>query len=466
MKYVHWARLVVGGISISACGPSPAPVVDARGGVASAPTAKATPTAGKATATSKPVISRQATATDFNAALAELAPPLAADLVGADWSLELERARFADLDWPGWLTSNDVVRRDPATGGYVAALTSAQVEQLLSEFASKPTPAAASVPPAWQATLGPALAAEQQWTVCQHKQQWLNVTCSLQPPMNERIAVSNWVANLRLQPVLPDGVPIAEDGRLLWPIGVMVQSTDSTMSGVAGVPVQLAMDAAATGDDPTDASSLVAVSDEHGVCRFALGQGSQGAHVRVAPASLGPLASAVQLPELVLTTRGLEPRRHLVLEVSARGDHSPPHQELLGSLVQREFAVACGATPVALPRDLVRALRSDPTASPHGTAPLQARLREDVVNATRGSLDYVVLVWGTSEFASQMGADRTWYEAHVGAKVLEVWSGAVIASFEEKAMGADIGDAAAERAALAAAARQLTVRLRQALGVP
>lgn len=472
MKHVHLARLVLCSlVSLgSACGPSPAPVVAAQGSATTAPVAKATPPAGSGPSTPAPVISRQSTAVDRDAAVTDLGRQLATDLVGPDWSLELERTRFADLDWPNWLAHNGVVRRDPATGSYVATLTSVQVELLLSEFASRPTPAAASVPPAWQATLGPALAAEQQWTVCRHKQQWLSAPCSLQPPMNERIAVSNWAANLRLEPVLLDGVPTSNDGQLLWPIGVTVkQATDSTATGVGGVLVQLATDSAlVAGVSPTapEMTPTMVVSDEHGVCRFAPGQGSAGAHVRIAPELLGPLASVAQLPELVLATRRLEPRRHLVLEISARGDHTPPRQELLGTMVQREFAAVCGATPVTLPRDLVRAVRNDPTAIPQGTAPLQPSLRADVVDATRGSLDYVVLVWGTSEFASQMGADRTWYEAHAGAKVIEVWSGAVVASFEEKAMGADIGDAAAERAALAIAARQVTARLRQVLAVP
>lgn len=472
MTHVHWARLVVctGILSSSACGPSPTPMVAASKGATSAPVAKATPPVGTVAAGAAPVISRQSTAVDLDAAAKDLAQQLATDLVGPDWSQELMRAQFGGLDWQSWLAHNRVVRRDPATGSFLAALTSDQVELLLGEFASRPPPAAADVPPAWQSVLGPALTAEQEWTVCQHKQQWLSAPCALQPPMNERIAVSNWAANLRLEPMLIDGVPTNDAGQLLWPVGVAVkQASNATESGVGGVPVQLAMDSTPKAGIPattTEVTPTIVVSDEQGVCRFAPGQGTAGAHVRVAPALLGPLASIAQLPELELTTRRLEPRRHLVLEISARGDRTQPHQELFGTMVQREFAAACRAAPVTLSRDLVRAVRNDPTATPQGNAALQPALRADVVDATRGRLDYVVLVWGTSEFASQMGADRTWYEAHAGAKIIEVWSGAVVASFEEKAMGADIGDAAAERAALAVAARQVAARLTQVLAVP
>ena len=94
-----------------------------------------------------------------------------------------------------------------------------------------------------------------------------------------------------------------------------------------------------------------------------------------------------------------------------------------------------------------------------GTTVFSAPLRTRIVEASRGTVDYITLVATETEFASQMGADRTWYQARARAHVVELWSGQVVAQFEEVATGSGFGDAAAETAAQLAVVQKLRTRL-------
>jgi hypothetical protein len=70
-----------------------------------------------------------------------------------------------------------------------------------------------------------------------------------------------------------------------------------------------------------------------------------------------------------------------------------------------------------------------------------------VVEVTRGQVDYIIKVAVESEYASQMGNGRTWYEARAHVTVLELWSGKVVDLFELSATESGIGDQGADAAA-------------------
>lgn len=410
------------------------------------------------------VIERQSTATVREVALAELAPQLADQLVGAEWALQLQRVRFSGADWASWLQQNEVVGQR-AGGGFTASLSAAQVEQVLDEVGRLEPAVDSRLPAAWRPTLSAAFVSERNWLVCQRRQRWLGVPCAVEPPLADRMALSNLFADVQVAPLLRDGVPVRKDGVLVSPVAVRV--TQGTQS-VAGVPVQLltseADNAAATtrAFAPGDELTHIAVSDEHGLCRFAAQQLDVGTRAGVAlTALLGPLAPLVELPPVSVFTRAVDPKRHVVIELGQGAQRM--HVVNRAPRLQHELGAAYGVTMPALTHEVVRAVQADAVALPSSRDGMGEGLREQIVQATHGSVDYLVLTWGHSEFASQMGAGRTWYEARVGAKIVDVWSGAIVATIEESATGAGMGDAAAEQAALDAAAHQLTPRVQAAL---
>lgn len=393
------------------------------------------------------VVERYSSHDQADAALAELAPLLASELTGPQWSVLFERSPLFGQDWRTWLSQNHIVNKEPTSGRFTARLQATQVERLLTEFDNSELPIhQLQMPAAWYPLLLPALTAERHWFVCQRRQQWLSLTCNEPAPLDTRLTVSNLVAGLSLEPRFREGIPTRRDGSLAWPAEVrVVQRYSDYPQPLAGVPVSWTPNVApvTSGDD--------------GLCRLPLTQ-LTNERVHVATNSmLGPLSGFVEVPDVQLTTRALALARRAVLVVD---DHRPTSAQLDGAdAVDRELTAVYGREGVKLPHVVTLEVQRDAASSV--TSPkLSETTREHIINATRGTLDYVVLLTMNSEFASQMGVDRTWYETHVRAHVVEVWSGAVIAQFEEKAMGFGIGDAAAAEASRIAASHQLAARFR------
>jgi hypothetical protein len=322
------------------------------------------------------------------------------------------------------------------------------------------------LPEFWRLSLSAATRAERRYAVCERRQQWLGVPCSMQPPLNERLAVSNLLAELHIEPLLHDGVPVRANGTSVWPVSVRV--TDGARVPIGGVPLVLeatngaALPSATLVAASSGETNIRAVSDEYGVGRFAPRSIAVGARVAVdLDVLLGPLSNLVEQPSVGLSSRALEPKRHLVIDVHGNDAARP---DGFGGLLQRELASAYGVVMPPPARQLLTELQRDPSAVAGNHAALSERLRELIVGATHGKVDYLVLLSGHCEFASQMGEGRTWYEARVAAKVVEVWSGAVLGDFDESATGAGMGDAAAELAASTAATQRLAARVMAALG--
>jgi hypothetical protein len=413
------------------------------------------------------VIEQQSTTSIREEAFAELAQRLAEQLVDAEWASQFQRVTLEGVDWLRWLESNGVVRQVGTGRGYSATLNAGQVERILDAVGRLEPVVDARLPAAWQPTLSSAFVSERNWTLCQARQRWLSVPCATEPPLADRMALSNLLADVQLEPLLRDGVPVRKDGALAWPAAVRVTQG---LQALNGLPVHLvAPDAASEAATPRalaarDDETNVAVSDDRGTCRFSTPHIDVGTQAAVDLAALlGPLAKSVELPAVNVYTRALDPKRHVVVEVSNGGERAPLAASPLGSSVQRELAASYGAQMPALSRELERHIQTDAVAVPPSHDPISERLREQIVEATHGAIDYLVLTWGHSEFASQMGAGRTWYEARVGTKVIEVWSRATVAVLEDSATGAGMGDAAAEQAALDAAAHKLALRVQTAL---
>ena len=411
-------------------------------------------------------VQKRTNATDRELALADLTTQLGEQLLGPQWARQLDRNTLFGSGGSGWLESDEVVRPSADGPGFTATLSAAQVERVLTQFGQQEPSVDARLPEFWRVSLVAAQRAERQYLVCERKQQWLGVACAMQPPMNERLAVSNLLSELRVEPLLQDGVPVRSDGTSVYPVSVRV--TDGARAPISGVPLELdTADGAGAVDTtrafvPTGETHDVMFSDEHGVCRFAPRVMAVGARVGVELETLlGPLAHLVELPPIPLSSRALAPKRHLVIDLRA---NDVARTGGFGGLLQRELATAYGVVLPAPARELVTEIQNDPSAGVDNHAALSERLRQLVVEATRGTVDYLVLVAGHSEFASQMGEGRTWYEARVAAKVVEVWSGAVLGEFDESATGAGMGDVAAQQAASTAATTRLAVRVTAALG--
>jgi hypothetical protein len=405
-------------------------------------------TSGDTTTKETVVVERSSSHQQADAALAELAPLLASELTGPQWLPLFERAPLFGRDWPTWLSQNDVVRKDPTSGRFTAKLHSSQVELLLTEFDQSELPIGQlRMPAAWYPLLLPALTAERHWSVCQRREQWLSVPCNEPAPLDARLTVSNLVAGLSLEPTFPEGIPTRRDGSLAWPVEVrVIQRSSDQLQPLAGVPVRWAPNVAPV------------TSAADGTCRLPLTQlTNERVHV-AADLLLGPLSGLVEVPDVELRTRPLDLARRAVLVLE---DRQPVSASRLDGarLFDRELSAVYGREATTLPQPVAQELQRDAARSP-SSPQLSQTTREHVISATRGALDYVVLLTLNSEFASQMGVDRTWYETQAHAHVVEVWSGAVFAQFEEKAMGFGIGDAAAAEAARIAASHQLAARFR------
>lgn len=405
-------------------------------------------TAGETLPREAVLVERYSSHGEANAALAELAPLLASELTGPQWLVLFESAPLFGRDWPTWLSQNNVVRKEPTSGRFAAKLQAMQVELLLTEFNNSELPIhQLQMPGTWYPLLLPALIAERDWFVCQRRQQWLSVRCNEPAPLDARLTVSNLVAGLSLEPRFPEGIPTRRDGSLVWPAEVRVlQRFPDRLQPLAGVPVRWKPNVAPV------------TSADDGICRLPLTQlTNERVHV-AADSMLGPLSGLVEVPDVELTTRPLDLARSAVLAVD---DRQPASARLDGvRAVERELAAVYGREGTTLPQPVTLELQRDAASS--ATSPkLSETTREHLISATRGTLDYVVLLTMNTEFASQMGVDRTWYETHVRAHVVEVWSGAVIAHFEEKAMGSGIGDAAAAETSRIAASHQLAARFRE-----
>ncbi len=438
--------IVAIGFTFTACGSSPAP--------RNASPPLVTPSATSLIAPPPIVLEKQSSSHEREAALAELAPQLASELTGPGWTPLFQRAPLFGADWSTWLSQNNVVQADPITGRFTAKLDATQIERVLTEFDNAALPIQQlQMPAAWYPALLPALNAERRWSLCQRRQQWLSEPCAEPAPLDARLMVSNLAAGLSLEPAFPDGIPVRANGEGLWPVEFrVVQRSEGQLQVLSGVPVAWKSNAAHV------------TSDDSGICRFPKAPLTNGERVHVAAdVLLGPFAELVEIPEVALATRPLDLARHAVVELNATQSVAPSK---IGTarVLARELEAVYGRASLSVPHAVTVEIQRD--AATAITSPLFSETtREHLVTATRGALDYVVLASAHSEFASQMGVDRTWYETRARVKVVEVWSGAVVAEFEEKAMGSGIGDSAAEEASRLAASHQIATRLR-ALRLP
>lgn len=402
----------------------------------------------------QPLLHKVSQAPTRELSLAELAPEVATFIVGPDWAPLLERTTFNGVDFGSWLVDRHVVEQEPNTGRYVATLTRTRIQQVLDEFGSAALPVTHLVlPAAWQTTVLPALGAEREWALCQRRQELLGVTCERPVPLDARLSVANLFSSLTLQPLLPDGIPVRENGEAAWSLDVrIVSQANGQVAGIAGVPVALVeVEVAEIGAVP------LVHSDENGWAHFPFIASNKPSQVHIASkAALGPLAPLTETTKLPVHTRALHPSRLAVVETNDAASYQPGS---LGTALNRELALTYGKPLPALSPELTRRLAPTTALAPVGTTALPAGLCKDIVESTRGAVDYLVVVSGDAEFASQMGADRTWYQARARAALVEVWSGQVQTTFDEQATGSGFGDQAAAQAAQLAVARALHTKL-------
>lgn len=456
MRSLFWTTTLV----LIACGPAPQTKAVQTQAPLPAPTATTTPPQPGGAPTA--VIERRVTAPQPQVAGALASNELATALVGAHWAGLLQVSPLFGTDWASWVMTNRVVRPAQESGQYVASMSSAQVALVLAEFERLGLPRRGLRAPAtWQPTVFAALEAEWRWMLCTQRQQWLGTPCAASAPIDERLAVNRLLSGIELQPVLREGIPTRNtSGALLSAVEVRAQQqSNGQVSPLPGLPlvVQPSTRSAASvvgSDAPTTPAAVAVDTDERGIARFAVENLPDSVVVRVAlDAALGPLAPLVESPEVTVATRPLELRRTIVIEAA-----EPVAEHRLAHLLERELATALQASPKTLTTTLRRELLQE-TAQKSGPVLLSEGARQHLVDATQGTADYLLVVSGNSEYASQMGADRIWYEARARATLIEIWSGTVVSEIEEKAMGAGIGDAAADAAARSTVSHQLARRV-------
>lgn len=454
-----WLVAVFSTLGQLGCGASPTPTVvpTPLGAGTSSASAGSNPTVPET-----PLLEQMAKGATRELALKELAPDIARFLVGPEWATMVEHATLSGLDWSTWLVDNHVVNQTSTSARFTATLTRHVAERALTEFASCSLPTQSlTFPDEWQSVFVPALLAEREWAVCQSKQTLLSITCQRQAPLNERLAVTGLIADLSLEPLLRDGIPVRAGADPVWSFDVQVRSGNNANSvGIAGVPLELVPEpspATTPFPESTLKSAPSSVSDAQGWVHFELPPTDGPLRVSVSSSALlGPFAGLTELPQLPITTRRLDDTRQLVIELSAPGNHQPSG---LGTTLVRELSLVYGKPLPTLDAQLTRSIQRSVLPGVNGATLVSADLRRQVIEKTRGSVDFIVLVTGETEFASQMGADRTWYAARGRAQVVELWSGQMVALFEESATGSGFGDQAAEQAAQLAVVQQLRSRL-------
>jgi hypothetical protein len=109
-------------------------------------------------------------------------------------------------------------------------------------------------------------------------------------------------------------------------------------------------------------------------------------------------------------------------------------------------------TRVTIPADVTRQLKA---AAPNQLASTLPGLAD----SWAGRIDVLLRVELDSEFASQMGPHRLWYEARGRVEAFDVWTGRRLASVDTTATASGVGEERADHAAQKAFAGQAAERL-------
>lgn len=409
----------------------------------------ATPVRPKAAA-GKPALDSSFRFADAKEAERSLGARVAATLVGQSWlgvtpswTVELPRGTTIET-----VQGNTVIVRVQPSAEHVS--------RWLTEF--EQAPLVAPNPAQWKTEWLLALQVERARLLCQRRQALLGVHCDnavQERDPNVAATISTLASRLVLEPNLPEGVPVDAAGVLQWQPSVKVwQRTSDGLEALAGVPLTVELSGVSqVGDSQVGAAQShlpTSLSDAEGKAELPLPADFGSARVLAfGPGTLGPLDEYWPGASAKLSMRRLDKARAALL-VERGGPETPFERSVRGQL-QRTL----GHDPVVVPSDLGAAvLHSQQGALP---ADLIARL----VEATQGQLDYVARVSVDSEFASQMGNGRTWYEARAHIKVFEVWTGKVVDVFELSATESGIGDQGADAAARERLGVLVAARLQQ-----
>jgi hypothetical protein len=288
-------------------------------------------------------------------------------------------------------------------------------------------------PAQWREAWAQALQTERARWLCRRRFELLKVPCAAtgQPAQSDAAELlPALAAKVVLEPNLPDGVPVDAQGALLWPPRIRVwQRTEEGLEALVGLPL------AVVGESGGNAAQTTVLSDASGNSELKLPTGF--GKVRVAafgPGTLGPLQSYWPAVGAELQTRELQ-RTRCVLVVH---DVAEPSFQRTAQAALRS---ARGQEPVTLPEHLAKEVALSEERA------LSAALVSKIVEATQGQTDYLAKVSVESEFASQMGSGRVWYEARAQVKVFELWTGKVVDVFEVTATESGVGDTGADVAA-------------------
>ncbi len=405
-------------LALLGCGGTPA-----QDPVAPRVTATSTSAAPVTDAAAKPALFESDVAVATNQAPEPVAFRAALEwLVGSEWAAFVQ---FGAVRLPDGATSFDSAKRTVHV-----RLDADAAAALLERFETMPL--AGRRPPAWAELLEELANQERGIVACARRTELLGQQCIPFEPEPFRLRVAGLAQRAVLQPLYVEGVPTDASGKPLRKAHVRVfESSDVGLLPVAGAPVAI--------EGFADGHRVGLVSSDDGEVTFEHpGRGSALSVSFDVDALLGPAGRSWNAEPLRVAARPLQhARTALVSTERARGASSSTAtvQDAVVAELRRRWGSA--VAPLPPPWD----------GQVRGRHAIDAKLAAAIADGLRGAFDYLLLVESDSEFASQMGQERVWFEARANVQFVELWTGRTLQRFSERLTASGIGEERAEAAA-------------------
>lgn len=366
----------------------------------------------------------------------------------------------ASLGLPSHDPTRDPLRHVEADAGRVRVIVGVERERVVELFSSiAELSLQTTVPEPLSERIGQLYQEHLMRFVCSRRQAVLNEACDPPSPEDRMTAqIRELALTVRLQSVYQDGIPLDAAGHPLRSLAARAEIATSIGEWVPlpGLPVEAVLP-----EGTTALRSTQALSDEDGMIRFDFVEGvtwPEGLRMVLdRERLLGPLEEMWPSEELLMTGRRTSPRRwSLVTTVRVRG--RPTAEKQFVASFQRALGQRGLKARVTLPSDVTQQLRTATPSQLTSTLP-------QLADTWAGRVDVLVRVELDSEFASQMGPHRLWYEARGRVEAFDVWTGRSLASVETTATASGVGEERADRAAQTRFANQAAERLAAELPV-
>lgn len=315
-----------------------------------------------------------------------------------------------------------------------------------------------------------------QARICERLVQFgLAESCELLSLSEQEATLQRLADGLVLESVYADGIPVDLSGKPARPLEILATWTDGSSDPmpVSGVPIRVDQgaswfvlpsppaedDSAAAGESADSAPpTATRTTGEAGVARFEFVQAPSDPSERLGvaldrDALLGSFADS--FPELVLSV----PFRRVT-----------PDDARIALAVRERWQDAETTHLVSALREGLAKTREATLLDEETTALLEEEITperlDEIAVLTRGRVDVLITGEATSQLTSRMGSRSVYHEASATLIVYDLWSGARVATLEDRVQALGLGEARAAKNALDQLGEALVEKINSALKRP